>query len=141
MRLKAQTVRDLAFDAGLDVDEAILTLQDAGFDISSPEERVWTRDIKKVRLLLGVGSSRTFQGDLLEIACLSRRAERPEADVRAMLTRAGILRKSRLKRVPAHLLARAEEVLGLRDARAAMMSPAPAPQQDGGDVMRLGRKA
>jgi hypothetical protein len=114
----AQTVRELAFEAGLDVDEAVLRLLDAGFDTSSPEEKVWTRDIKKVRRLLGLGSSQTSQGDLLEVACLSRRAERPEADVRAVLTRAGILRKSRLKRVPAHLLARAEGLLGLRNPRA-----------------------
>jgi len=84
MARRAFSVRDLAVEAGIDVDEAILTLLDAGLEIPSPREKIWSRDIKKVRHLLGV-QPQPRSGDERKVTNLAHRAGRSETEVRGQL--------------------------------------------------------
>ena len=62
MARKRQTVRLLAKEAGIEVDEALVALWDAGFnDVASPESFLAQRESKRARRALGLATRRELQ--------------------------------------------------------------------------------
>lgn len=121
MARRLPTVEELAVEAGLDIEVALLTLLDAGLSYQSATETVWSRDLRQARAALGVAEV-AVRRDLCLVADLAARAGRPEAEVRDRLARADIIAKRRLKRVPPFLLAKAEALLGVSEPSVAASS-------------------
>lgn len=107
------SVRALAQEAQLDPDIALLVLIDANIKVGSFDDTVPKSALGRARRALELPSRPTHTGDST-VTQLAAECDRPEHDVRDLLSRAGLLRKRRLKRVPKHFLPRAEELLGLR---------------------------
>jgi death-on-curing family protein len=113
MARRPRTVQELTIEAGLDPDEACLALLEAGLNYSYSTQTVRPGDLAKARRVLGLPHSPP-RADPSLVTELARRADSPEPDVREILVKMRVLAKRRLKRVPSHLLHKAEEVLGLR---------------------------
>lgn len=113
MPRRLPTVRELAAEAGIDTDSAILTLLDSGHDLTSPKQTVPCHDLRQARSALGLPLVPERRDPYL-VTDLALRAALSESEVRKRLIEARILRKRRLKRVPPRLLAKAETILELR---------------------------
>ena len=112
MTRRLPTGAKLALEAGVDFGSANRALFEVGLDLYSPTQTVWSRHLRQARLALGLPPI-TTRPDLLRVDSLALRAGLPEPEVRQRLVEARILAKKRLRRVPRHLLAKAEEILGI----------------------------
>lgn len=113
MARRTCTVRQLAAEAGLSIDDTILALLEAGLDYESALQTIWSRDLPVARDSVGLGATKLLS-DPSEIDDLAARSNRPASEIRQALARSGVLKKRRLKRIPKRLLSKAEDVLGLR---------------------------
>ncbi len=105
------TVGQLAEEAGLELEDALLRLKDAGFDFDS-DDWVPKKHVAKVRQLLGLAATPVKARALL-VSSLAARSGLTEAETRTRLRDAGVIRKRRLSRVPRFALYSAEIALGL----------------------------
>lgn len=107
------TIKNLAQEAHLDTETALLMLLEAGHDYLSGSQPVQKEQLQDVRRVLGL-SPTVCKDDPCVVRCLAERAKRSESDIRDLLVSGKLLPKRRLKRIPRHLLKKVEEVLGLR---------------------------
>ena len=105
-------VSDLAREAGLELDEALLILMEAGFSVEENDCTISKKWMSRARSALAL-PRRPDHALRCDVAALARRASLQESDVREALFRAGLLKKRRLKRLPRDLLGRGEIALGL----------------------------
>ncbi len=106
------TVGQLAEEAGLELEDALLRLKDVGFDFDSADDWVPKKYVAKVRQLLGLAATPVKARALL-VSSLAARSGLTEAETRTRLRDAGVIRKRRLSRVPRFALYSAEIALGL----------------------------
>jgi len=112
MTRRLTTGAELAREAGVDFVSANRALFEVGLDLDSPTQTVWSRHLRQARIALGLQPIPT-RPDPLRVDSLALRAGIPESEARQQLVKARILAKKRLRRVPRHLLAKAEDVLGI----------------------------
>src|SRR5437016_3592864 len=110
MTRRLSTVRDLAAEGGLDLELSLITLFEAGVDISDGRSSLSPTKLLIARSVLGL----PVTNDRYAVETLARRAGLMEEEARIRLVKSRVLAKRRLKRIPSQLLKTAEEVLGIR---------------------------
>ncbi len=110
------TIRNLARERGTDPVEVYDRLHDGGIKLRGIDDTIPKGRLSEARRILGLATRPRAQ---LKCAILSlaTRCGLPEEEVRKRLLRAGIIRKSGRKAVPASTLIKAEQVLGCRNTR------------------------
>ena len=62
MALRRKTVRELATEAGVEMDEALVTLWDAGFgNVLGPQDQIVSGDLNRARRALGLATRRELK--------------------------------------------------------------------------------
>ena len=113
MTSKRLTLAQLATLTRRSVDDIRATLIDAGMEVPESSDILRGRDRFRARRLLGL-----IHQDRLLVHSLAERAGLSDAEARSLLHARGILRKKRLKRIPARSLAHAKIVLGITKPKA-----------------------
>ncbi len=108
MKLKPKRVSELAREAGIESDSAIIRLWDAGIGIEKRSDKIPRRHMRQARLALGIMPERRSD---TEVEFLAAEASLDIEVARDLLVSSGILPKRRLVRVPRHLRNQARETL------------------------------
>ena len=133
MGKKHKTVRDLAAEADIDLDEALVTLWDEGFThIETPDDRIGKRELNRARRAFGLPTRREFRDPAYWRALFGMEQEQ----FRSLLTSLDIRWTERQRRLPrgcvSKLMAEARRrdlnpVTGLRRPKQPSTAPPPAP--------------
>ncbi len=111
------SIRRLANEAGMDVDEALLQLMENGFSFNAPEDVIPKSALARVRRTLKLPAKPPSKS---RVDCddLAKRAGFTYEETEAKLLRAGILTKGKQRTFPRAVLRRAEIAVGIRGASA-----------------------
>jgi prophage maintenance system killer protein len=127
-----ETVRSLAKEASVDIEDVLIALLDVGVECGDDMAVIPKGSLARVRARLGLPASPPGSGRR-GIAALAQRAGVSEDVARKKLAHAGLLAKLRIKKVPRGLLRAAERTLGLRQTptpvAAASAVPVPVPPE------------
>ncbi len=108
MSKKRLTIAQLAARTGQSVDGIRIALSEGGVDVSAGADILRGRERFRARRVLGLISP-----DHLLVSSLAEQAGLQESEARSLLYEKGVLRKKRLKRVPASSLTSAKRALGI----------------------------
>ncbi|MDT8303311.1 MAG: hypothetical protein RQ760_17670 [Sedimentisphaerales bacterium] len=103
MYRKRQTVKQLANEANIDIDEALIAFWDAGFDnIIGPMSVFRPTDVKHARRILGVATRR----QLKSVAYWMNVLNLHETEFRSLLRKLSITISEKAKRLPPEAISR-----------------------------------
>jgi death-on-curing family protein len=118
----SRSVRDFAAESGLELDEVLVRLWDAGLtEIARPEDRIPARQCKAARKAVGLATPRELKS--IEYWCRQFRMDPP--DFVALASELGIRLPERARRLPKGAIARFR-----REARVRGLFPEPAPKRE-----------
>jgi prophage maintenance system killer protein len=124
--LKATRVRDLARRANLDLDEALVTLWDAGLDrLSGPNDLVPARELRIAQLALGIEGERAQ----LTVAYWLVKTGLSRDELAARLAEAGLHLSPQSRNIPKNALRRLRQMFDAKPVTVSQVAPSSRPRQ------------